>query len=92
MNNLEMLEVLQEQVRVENDKLVFGIELEEQQGELIYDLQEIEIVIPDGVNISDFEITDDERYEILNLLEEFSEEEYGVELKDLYDTKIYMFV
>lgn len=85
--NVNELVVLQgEQVSIENDKLVFSIELEEQQGNLSYDLElnELEIVIPNEESITEFDITDDEMYEILDLLEEYSHDEYGITLDELH--------
>ena len=87
--NVNELVVLQgEQVLVENDKLVFSIELEEQQGNLSYDLElnELEIVIPNEESITEFDITDDEMYEILDLLEEYSHDEYGLGLDELHSS------
>ena len=88
--NVNELVVLQEgeQVSIENDKLVFSIELEEQQGILNYDLRlnELEIVIPNEESITEFDITDDEMYEILDLLEEYSHDEYGLGLDELHSS------
>ena len=87
--NVNELVVLQgEQVSIENDKLVFSIEVEEQQGNLSYDLElnELEIVIPNEESITEFDITDDEMYEILDLLEEYSHDEYGVGLDELHSS------
>ena len=87
--NVNELVVLQgEQVSIENDKLVFSIELEEQQGNLNYDLElnELEIVIPNEESITEFDITDDEMYEILDLLEEYSHDEYGITLDELHSS------
>jgi hypothetical protein len=87
--NVNELVVLQgEQVSIENDKLVFSIELEEQQGNLSYDLElnELEIVIPNEESITEFDITDDEMYEILDLLEEYSHDEYGITLDELHSS------
>jgi hypothetical protein len=87
--NVNELVVLQgEQVSIENDKLVFSIELEEQQGNLSYDLElnELEIVIPNEESITEFDITDDEMYEILDLLEEYSHDEYGLGLGELHSS------
>lgn len=87
--NVNELVVLQgEQVSIENDKLVFSIEMEEQQGNLSYDLElnELEIVIPNEESITEFDITDDEMYEILDLLEEYSHDEYGVSLDELHSS------
>ena len=88
--NVNELVVLQEgeQVSIENDKLVFSIELEEQQGILNYDLRlnELEIVIPNEESITEFDITDDEMYEILDLLEEYSHDEYGITLGELHSS------
>lgn len=89
--NLTELVVLQNEVLVEDCKLVFDIEYGEQQGILNYDLRlnEIEIVIPDERIITDFDITDDERIEIYYMLEEYSGETYGRTLIDLYDYLTY---
>ena len=87
--NVNELVVLQgEQVSIENDKLVFSIGVEEQQGNLSYDLElnELEIVIPNEESITEFDITDDEMYEILDLLEEYSHDEYGVGLDELHSS------
>ena len=87
--NVNELVVLQgEQVSIENDKLVFSIELEEQQGNLSYDLElnELEIVIPNEESITEFDITDDEVFEILDLLEEYSHDEYGITLDELHSS------
>ena len=87
--NVNELVVLQgEPVSIENDKLVFSIELEEQQGNLNYDLElnELEIVIPNEESITEFDITDDEMYEILDLLEEYSHDEYGITLDELHSS------
>lgn len=87
--NVNELVVLQgEQVSIENDKLVFSIEVEEQQGNLSYDLElnELEIVIPNEESITEFDITDDEMYEILDLLEEYSHDEYGLGLDELHSS------
>ena len=92
--NVNELVVLQgEQVSIENDKLVFSIEMEEQQGNLSYDLElnELEIVIPNEESITEFDITDDEMYEILDLLEEYSHDEYGVGLDELHSSLISVF-
>lgn len=87
--NVNELVVLQgEPVSIENDKLVFSIELEEQQGNLSYDLElnELEIVIPNEESITEFDITDDEVFEILDLLEEYSHDEYGITLDELHSS------
>ena len=87
--NVNELVVLQgEQVSIENDKLVFSIEVEEQQGNLSYDLElnELEIVIPNEESITEFDITDDEVFEILDLLEEYSHDEYGLGLDELHSS------
>ena len=87
--NVNELVVLQgEQVSIENDKLVFSIEMEEQQGNLSYDLElnELEIVIPNEESITEFDITNDEMYEILDLLEEYSHDEYGLGLDELHSS------
>ena len=87
--NVNELVVLQgEQVSIENDKLVFSIKVEEQQGNLSYDLElnELEIVIPNEESITEFDITDDEMYEILDLLEEYSHDEYGLGLDELHSS------
>ena len=92
--NVNELVVLQgEQVSIENDKLVFSIEMEEQQGNLSYDLElnELEIVIPNEESITEFDITDDEMYEILDLLEEYSHDEYGLGLDELHSSLISVF-
>ena len=85
--NLTKLEVLQNEVSIENNKLVFDIECGEQQGSLYYDLRlnELEIVIQGRETITDFDITDDERIDIYNILEEYSLEEYGRTISGLYN-------
>lgn len=86
--NVNELVVLQEEVSIENGNLVFSIELEEQQGNLSYDLElnELEISIPNKDTITEFDITDDEVFEILNLLEEYSHDEYGITLDELHSS------
>ena len=88
MNVNELVVLEEERVLVENDKLVFKIELEKHQGELRYDLElsELEIAIPDKDTITEFDITDDEMYEILYILEEYSHNEYGVKLHELHSS------
>ena len=88
MNVNELVVLQEEQVSIENDKLVFNIELEEQQGNLSYDLElnELEIVIPNEESITEFDITDDEVFEILDLLEEYSHDEYGITLDELHSS------
>ena len=92
--NVNELVVLQgEQVSIENDRLIVGIEVEGQQGILNYDLRlnELEIVIPNEESITEFDITDDEMYEILDLLEEYSHDEYGLGLDELHSSLTILF-
>ena len=56
--NINELVLLNEQIEVKNDKLIFSIILNEQQGDLSYNVQlnELEIVTNEG-SITEFDIT-----------------------------------
>ena len=75
--DINMFELVDEEVFIENDYLQFPIMYDGIGGELRYspDTDEFEIITY-ITDISDYELDDEERKELRQIIEEFSYEEY----------------
>ena len=84
--NINMFELVNEEVFIENDYLQFPIMYDGIGGELRYspDTDEFEIITY-ITDISDYELDDEERKELRQIIEEFAYEEYGMNVTNLYE-------